>query len=254
MTDHLFISDVQAKPGVDLEHLSWLGQYIIHRKPDVIVCVGDFADMESLCSYDKGKLQFEGRRYLKDIAVAKEAMDLLLNPLRDLQTRRKRGHNKMYKPRLVMCLGNHEFRQKKLEEENPELQGLVSYKDLPFDEWEVYEFLTPVFIDGVCYVHYLQNPFSGRPYGGTALNQLTKVGHSFVVGHKQTLDVATRFVLDGRQQWGIISGAFYQHDEVYKGVQGNKHWRGVVYLKNVQDGNFCPFFISLDYLKQRYKR
>ena len=59
---HLVIPDVQAKPGVPLEHLDWLGQYIVAKKPDVVVCLGDFADMESLSSYDVGKRSYEGRR------------------------------------------------------------------------------------------------------------------------------------------------------------------------------------------------
>jgi signal recognition particle subunit SEC65 len=249
---HLFISDVQAKPGVNLDHLRYLGLYILDKRPDVIVCIGDFADMESLSSYDKGKLQFEGRRYKADLAVAKQAMDILLHPLRELQAKQKQTKHKVYKPRMIMCLGNHEERIQRVAAENPEFDGLLSYDDLPYQDWEVYDYLKPVFVDGVCYTHYLANPMSGRPYGGTAMNQLIKVGHSFVVGHKQVLDVATRFTLDGRQQWGIISGAFYSHEEAYKGPQGNDHWRGVVFLNDVHDGSFSPFFVSLDYLKRRY--
>jgi hypothetical protein len=249
---HLFIPDVQAKPGVDLEHLKWIGQYIVDKKPDVIVCIGDFADMESLSSYDKGKKSFEGRRYKADIAAAKKAMDLLLEPLKQLQARNTENHRKQYKPRLVMTLGNHEQRIERVCNDNPELDGVVSYSDLPYEDWEVHDFLKPVVIDGVLYVHYLANPMSGKPYAGTALNQLVKVGQSFCVGHKQTLDVATRFTISGQQQWGIVAGACYQHDEDYKGFQGNAHFRGVVMLHDVHDGSFDPMIVSLKYLKQRY--
>lgn len=252
MPSHLMISDVQSKPGVPLDHLKWLGEYIMHRKPEVIVCIGDFADMPSLSSYDRGKLQFEGRRYREDIKVAKKAMDILLAPMREFNRRMVKNHKTRYTPRMVMCLGNHEERIQRIVNENPEFEGLIGYDDLPYQEWEVHDYLKPVFIDGVCYTHYLANPMTGKPYGGSALNQLTKVCHSFVVGHKQTLDVATRFTLEGKQQWGVISGAYYLHDEDYKGYQGNHHWRGVVYAKDVKDGNFCPFFISLDYLRKRY--
>lgn len=249
---HLMISDVQAKPGVNLDHLIWLGEYIMHKRPDVIVCIGDFSDMESLSSYDKGKLQFEGRRYKEDLRAAKRAMDMLLAPIREYNKQASKNHKARYKPRMIMCLGNHEERIQRVANENPEFAGLISYDDLPYQDWEVYDFLQPVFIDGVCYTHYLANPMSGRPYGGTAMNQLTKVGHSFVVGHKQVLDVATRFTLDGRQQWGIISGAYYTHQEDYKGPQGNDHWRGIVYMNDVKDGTFSPFFVSLDYLRKKY--
>jgi hypothetical protein len=73
------------------------------------------------------------------------------------------------------------------------------------------------------------------------------------MGHRQVLDVATRTLpVDGRQQWGIVAGACYPHDEDYKGHQGNKHWRGVIVLHEVQDGDFDPMFVSLDYLRRSY--
>jgi hypothetical protein len=119
--------------------------------------------------------------------------------------------------------------------------------------WEVYDFLQPVIINGVTYVHFMANPMSGKPYGGAAMNVLKNVGESFIMGHKQTLDVATRFLpSSGRQQWAIIAGACYEHDEDYKGFQGNHHWRGVVVQHEVRDGSFQPMFVDLGYLRQRY--
>jgi hypothetical protein len=56
---HIVIPDVQAKPGVRLDHLDWVGNYIAEKKPDVIVCIGDFADMEALSAYDRGTLRGE---------------------------------------------------------------------------------------------------------------------------------------------------------------------------------------------------
>jgi hypothetical protein len=250
---HLVIPDIQAKDGVDLSHLAWIGDYIIDKKPDVIICIGDFADMPSLSSYDKGKKSFEGRRYKKDIAATTKAMDLLLDPLRKYNKHQKQQKNKQYKPRMVLTLGNHEHRIMRAIELQAEYDGVIGYHDLPYSDWEVYDFLKPVIIDGILYVHYLANPMSGQPYGGGALNQLTKVGQSFVVGHKQTLDVATRFTASGQQQWGIVAGACYLHDEEYKGYQGNYHWRGVVMLHDVRDGSFDPMFVSLEYLRTRYE-
>lgn len=251
---HLFIPDIQSKPGVDLSHCKWIGEYIVHKQPDVIVCIGDFADMESLSSYDKGKKSFEGRRYKADIKAAKEAMDLLLGPMREHNEKARAAKHKQYKPRMVMTLGNHEQRIARVANDNPELDGVISYDDLPYQDWEVHDFLKPVVIDGVLYVHYLANPMSGKPYAGTALNQLVKVGQSFCVGHKQTLDIATRFTLDGRQQWGLVAGACYLHDEDYKGYQGNAHFRGLVMLHDVYEGSFDPMIVSLKYLKERYSK
>lgn len=253
MTKHLFIPDVQAKEGVPLDHLSWIGQYILDKKPDVIIQIGDFADMPSLSSYDKGKKSFEGRRYKKDIEYARLAMDLLLGPLKEYNERRRQTKHAQYLPRMVLTLGNHEERIMRAVESQAELEGLIDYKDLPYEDWEVYDYLKPVFIDGVCYTHFMANPMTGNPYGGTTAAILKTVGHSFIVGHSQKLDVSTRFLNTGQQQWGIIAGAAYLHDEEYKGPQGNLHWRGIIMLHDVKDGSFDPMFVSLEYLRKRYE-
>src|ERR1035437_3365549 len=73
---HLIIPDCQVHSGVPTQHLEWVGKYIAQKRPDVIVCIGDFADMPSLCSYDKGKKSFEGRRYVLDIEPPAEAWEL----------------------------------------------------------------------------------------------------------------------------------------------------------------------------------
>ncbi len=249
---HLFIPDVQAKPGVDFSYLTCIGKFILHKKPDIIICAGDFADMPSLSSYDKGKKSFEGRRYKEDIAAAKKAMNTLLKPMKDYNAKQKRLKQKQYKPRMVLTLGNHEDRIMRAVESQAEFEGVIGYHDLPYQDWEVIDYLKPINIDGVIYVHFLANPMTGKPYGGTAKFQLKEAGNSFVAGHKQTMDIATRFTLGGKQEWGIICGSCYEHDEVYKGYQGNHHFRGVIMLHDVKEGSFDPMLVSLDYLKARY--
>lgn len=250
---HLFIPDIQAKEGVSVEHLKWIGQYIVDKKPDVIVQIGDFADLPSLSSYDKGKRAFEGRRYKKDIAAARQAMDIMLAPMKAYNLQQRRNKHAQYLPRMVLTLGNHEQRIERAVNDQPELEGIIGYHDLPYEDWEVHDYLKPVVIDGIMYVHFLSNPMSGKPYSGNALNQLNKVQHSFCVGHKQTLDIATYFTPMGKQTWGIIAGAAYLHDEDYKGHQGNAHFRGIVMLNGVENGTFSPWFIPLDYLRGRYE-
>src|SRR5690606_9375448 len=159
-----------------------------------------------------------------------------------------------YNPRMLFCLGNHEDRIDRFAEDNPEFEGFLGTRMLDLEQygWEVSPFLKPVEIDGIYYVHYLCNPFNGRPYGGTAMNQLKTVGRSFVVGHKQCLDVAIRPTIDGKHQIGIINGAAYPFDESYKGHQGNNHFRGITMLHEVKDGFALPMFVSIDYLKEKY--
>ena len=134
----LVIPDCQVKEGVPLSHLTWAGEAICEYRPDVVVNLGDFADMPSLSSHDiKGSKYFEGLRYKTDIQVAKEAMKLLLKPLKDLQARQRKNKEKVYKPRMVLTLGNHENRIDRAVNNNPTLEGLISTKDLDYErDWE----------------------------------------------------------------------------------------------------------------------
>src|ERR1041385_5221994 len=61
---HAYIPDIQTKPGVPNEHLSWIANYLVEKRPDVIIQAGDFADMPSLSSYALGKAEAEGTRYI----------------------------------------------------------------------------------------------------------------------------------------------------------------------------------------------
>lgn len=252
---HLYIPDSQVRPGVSLEYLNWIGEYIVRKRPDVIIHAGDFADMESLSSYDKGRRTAEGKRVDADIQVAIQGMETLLDPLRRLQDEQRLNGDRVYSPRMVMTLGNHEHRINRHVDLNPELHGFLSTDSLKYKEmgWEVVPFLTPIVIDGVAYCHYFPNNMTGKPLGGSALNMLKTIGCSFTQGHKQTLDVVTRFLpTDGRQQWGIVAGACYSHDEEYKGVQGNRHWRGIIVKHNVHNGSYDPLFVSLDWLEREF--
>jgi hypothetical protein len=250
------IPDTQCKPDIDMSYLDWLGKYIVDKKPEVIVHIGDHADMESLSSYDKGQRSAEGKRVHKDIESAIEGMNRILKPLYDLQQQELAQYGVVrYKPKMVITLGNHEQRIERHVNANPEVHGFLSYDSLKYKEmgWEVYDYLQPVMVNGVTYVHFMANPMTGKPYGGTALNILKNVGESFCMGHKQCLDIATRFLpSSGKQQWAIIAGAYYEHEESYKCYQGNHHWRGIVVQHNVKNGSFNPMFVSLDYLKDRY--
>ena len=147
------LPDVQSRPGDDFSFLSWIGKYIVDKQPDVIICIGDFADMPSLSSYDKGKKSFEGRRYKKDIEASHEAMKALLGPLTEYNKQRKQSKKAPYKPRMVMTLGNHENRINRAVDEDPMLDGTIGLTDLKYEEfgWEVYDFLQPVVIEGIAF-------------------------------------------------------------------------------------------------------
>ncbi|CAB4241221.1 hypothetical protein UFOVP67_4 [uncultured Caudovirales phage] len=251
MRTHFLLPDCQVKPNTPLEHLEWAGKYCADKQPDVIVCIGDFADMESLSSYDKGKECFEGRRYTDDIKSAKEAMELFMKPVRAKMLSTKRSKTP-WKPRLVLTLGNHENRINRAIGEDPaKLRGVISIDDLPYDEWEVVPFLQHIVIDGVCYSHYFTSGVMGRPVT-SAKALISKKHMSCVAGHQQGRDIAFDKDATGRQMTALICGSYYQHDENYMDYQSNKHWRGLYVLHEVDNGSFDELAVSLKYLKRKY--
>jgi hypothetical protein len=250
----LVIPDCQVKDGVPLDHLTWAGKAIVEYRPDVVVNIGDFADMPSLSTHDvKGSKYFEGLRYKKDIEVTKEAMKMLLAPLKDLQAKQKKNKEKVYKPRMVLTLGNHENRIDRAVNNNPTLEGLISTKDLEYEkDWEVHSFLQPVFINGVGFNHYWPVGAMGRP-AGTASAIINKLHMSCVAGHQQGKQIAYGKRADGKPICAIIAGSYYLHDEDYMDKLSNRHWRGLLVMNEVQDGHFDEMFLSIEYLERKYK-
>lgn len=247
---HLVIPDTQCKAGVPDDHLRWIGQYIVDRKPDVIIHLGDHWDMPSLSSYDKGKKQFEGRRYKSDVEAGNEALKLLTDPIEEYNL--AAPIKERYYPRLVLLRGNHCDRIAKAIETEPHLEGVIGFHDLESPLWEVSDFRKVIYIDGIGYTHYFENTMTGKPLGGMCATRIKNIGHSFTMGHQQTLDYTIRFIA-GKSQHGLVAGACYLHDEEYKGPQGNAHWRGIIVKHGVSDGQYNPMFVNLDYLCRRYE-
>ncbi len=260
---HVVIPDTQVKPGVPTDHLRWIGQYIVDHfagHPALrVIHLGDHADMPSLSSYDKGKRAMEGRRVLDDLQAANAGFLTLNTPLLTYNQVRRDRKERTWTPSLDFLLGNHEWRIVRATEDDPQMDGFLGLDSLAYEDlgWTVHDFLEPVVLDGVAYAHYWANPMTGKPLGGMASTRLKNLGHSFTMGHQQTLDYATRYVLDAdgayRSQHALIAGACYIHDEDYKGYQGNGHWRGIVVCHQVENGSYDPMFLSLDYLCRRYE-
>ena len=249
---HFVLPDVQAKPGQDFNFLTKIGEYIVHKKPEKIICLGDFADMPSLSSYDVGKKAFEGRRYSLDKEAVYDAMGALLSPIIKYNFKAQKNKEKMYKPEMHLTLGNHEQRIERAINNDPKLEGLISYDDLDYEGWgwKVYPFLEVAVIDGIAYSHYFTSGLLGRP-ATTANAQLNKTHMSCISGHQQGLQIATGKTADGRLIHSIIAGSCYEHNEDYLGKQGNNHWRGALMLNDVNDGDFDLMPLRLKYLLER---
>jgi len=253
MTNHVIIPDTQVRPGDDTTYLTAIGNFLVKKQPDVIVQIGDFADMPSLSSYDVGKKSFEGRRYIKDIEATHDAMQALVQPIQDYNERQRKNGKRQYKPQMVLTLGNHENRINRAVESDPKLEGVLDISDLAYEKfgWEVHDFLDVVTLDGVAYSHYFVTGVAGRPCT-TAAAQLNKKHMSCIAGHQQGLQVAMGSRADGKRLLSIIAGSCYEYEADYMGPQGNKHWRGIIVLHNVSDGEASPMFVDLDWLKSKY--
>jgi hypothetical protein len=248
----LCIPDTQCKPDTPTEHLEWAGKAICDYRPDVVVHLGDHWDFPSLSSHDKaGSKYFEGKRYLADVEAGNKGMEVLLAPLKALQKSQKESKHKVYKPRLLFLRGNHENRLSRAVQNNPMLEGLMTYDHLNTKDWEVHPFLEPVFIGGIGFSHYFPSGAMGRPTG-SASALISKLRQSVVCGHQQGRQVGYGKRADGKPITAIIAGSYYLHDEDYMDKLSNRHWRGLVVLNEVKDGTSDEMFLSIDYLERKY--
>lgn len=244
---HMVIPDIQAKPHVPHDHMEWIANYAIEKRPDVIIQIGDWADMPSLSLYDKGKRCYEGRRYVKDCDAANESLDRFERTLEDYN---RANPHMPFNPRKVLTRGNHEHRIYRATMLDASLDGKLSFEDLNFQNrgWECHDFLEIVEVDGVQYSHYFISGTMGRPVSSAAA-LLKARGGSATMGHVQRMDVAYH---PQTQQIGLMCGTCYLHDEDYLGPQGNNAPRQIIMKHEVEDGRYDLMAVSLRFLKKRY--
>jgi hypothetical protein len=267
----LVVPDQHAHPDFGNDRADWLGRLILDIKPDVVVNMGDAADMASLSSYDKGKRSFYGKSYKKDIDAHLDFQDRMWHPLR---------HAKKRLPKSYVLEGNHEHRIEKALDLNPELIGTVDVKDFEFDffydEIVPYDGALPgmveiegitfahyltsgvmVEIEGITFAHYLTSGVKGLPIGGEhqAHNLIAKQLKSCVVGHTHTTDYSVRTMATGRRVQALVSGVYQDYEAPWAGHQVNKlWWPGLIVLHNVENGTFDPQWIGMKVIKDAYHR
>ena len=255
MRGHLIIGDSHAKPGVNNDRFEWLGELIVEKQPDVIIDIGDSADMGSLSMYDVGKVRAEGKRYCDDIIAYRDAMDKLIRPLHKYNNTHTRWKKKTYRPALHKCRGNHEYRIVRAASETPAMYNHLTYDDLEETKhgWQVHDFLETALIDGIAYKHYFTSGVMGRPIGGVnhartlvSKNHMSSVcGHSHLRGFEEDIDTT------GKRIFGLVVGCYFEHDEEYTS-ENDRFWRGLVHLKDVREGQAEPEFLSMESIKREY--
>lgn len=248
---HLVVADAHSHPDFPNTRADWLSRLIIDLRPDVVVNLGDDADMASISSYDKGKRSFHGKSYRRDIDHHNDFQSRVWDPVK---ARKKRM------PYRVILEGNHERRIEKALDLSPELEGTLGFQDYGYSEYYEdiirYEGGTPgtITIDGVLYAHYLVSGVMGRPVSGLhpAASLNAKAHRSCVVGHIHTTDYSVATTAVGEKIQSLVAPCFFDYDMDWAGTVNRLYSRGVVILHDVEDGNYDPEWVSMNRLERYY--
>jgi len=250
--DIVTIADTQVVPSAPLEHLHAVARYIWKHKPRLIVHIGDHWDFESL-NYYASALEKEGRRLKDDLVSGAKALDIIKDYI---DMKNSSCKQKKYKPEMHFVMGNHENRLNRYIESHPELSGFINLREMiERAGWVVHEFLEPFWFDDICFNHFMPNPESSRPVGGSIMNKMNKFPHSFVHGHQQKFQFERRQNMLGKPHFGVCAGSFYIHDESYRGAN-NTEIRGFTHLKQFTNrydySDYDVEFVSLERLLVDY--
>jgi hypothetical protein len=248
-------SCAHTDPEVSNKRFDWLGDLIEDVKPDYVVDLGDGADMKSLNSYDTRYPQaIVAQSYERDIEHYNEAMDRLWGRYRISKKKR---------PTRIGFEGNHENRITKAINLDPRLEGAkygVSFKHLQtdhwFDEYHRYENSAPAIAayDGVSYAHFFSSGNYGNAMSGLhhAYSLVQNRHNSSVCGHSHKRSVYFKDEAYPNPSIGLVVGCYKGKEEAWAGQSQNSWWKGVVILREVEDGSFNPQFVSLRELQKSY--
>lgn len=257
---HLVIGDSHAHPDYKNWRYEWLGRMIVDLKPDVVVDMGDWWDMNSLLFFDRGvrgTRQLEGMRFALDCEAGIDAMERVRHQLDEYN--RGVPKRRAYRPEMYRVLGNHEERIRRVIEWEPRFEGILSYDDLESREfgWTMAEPGEPLVVDGVSYVHY---PFNTNSFflpiylcaNAIRAPRSIVAARSSVFGHSHRRDYHETTGPQGRIQ-SLNAGCYfdYEHTWLPKSEQ-RRWWAGLVVLRNVRGGNFDHEWVSMHEVRRRY--
>ena len=257
----LVIGDTHIEANEDLDRFKILGKFIIHKQPSTIILLGDFLSLDSLSAWDLNKrAKMEGRRFSAELSTGREAVELMMQPLAKLRNLQRIQKRKIYSPRLIYILGNHEDRWYRYLDTHPELMGVVDlYKDLGFKKykWELIPYREYAYVDGVCFTHAIMNGVN-QPASGLSLMNNAAKNHeqSVIFGHVHKLAIAsdTRQGEKPTQILSICAGCYFENTPEYaRGSSSARDWwRGLLLLNNHKNGQFDIETFSLERLKEEF--
>jgi len=248
-------SCAHSDPSVSNERFDWLGRFIYDLKPDLVIDLGDGADMRSLNTYDTRYPQsIVAQSYEGDINTYNDAQERLRHPFK---------YHKRKRPFWIGFEGNHENRIKKAIAHDPRLEGQkygVSFSHLQtkvyFDEYHEYRNSAPSIAcyDGIVYGHYVASGNFGTAmstkHHGYSL--VEKLACSATVGHTHKFSYFYKGDARPSPLHGLVVGCFKGAEEGWAG-QANHEWRsGVVVKREIQNGDYDLEWVSMERLKKQY--
>lgn len=245
---HLVIGDAHSNPTTNNRRFDWLANFIEVKKPDVIVDIGDWGDLDSIGKYNKGTREAWGSSFAKDALSFRDASRRSFARLKNY---------KGYRPTLIRLGGNHdEGRISKLINESPELEGVISLDNLGLKEYgaQYVPFLKIKIIDGVAYSHYFYDK-DARYALGTARNVLNKKHQSCTWGHSHLFDYAEGTKGDGSRISALNAGCFLDplQSMNYAGPQSRERWRSGLALKHdVHAGEYDLEWFSIERIQREF--
>jgi hypothetical protein len=171
------IGDLHDRPGRTKEHATWIGRHITASKPDHVVCIGDFASLDSLSTFDKpGSAQDIARpSFVEDIASLEECLEAL-----------HRDFDYTAFP-ITMTWGNHEHRAQRAADLQPKING-----DLPLRvrecfsryRWNQLDYGRYFYLGAVGFTHIPHNA-AGKEFRGEHVERQLgpRLTFSLVCGH-----------------------------------------------------------------------
>lgn len=264
MTKTLVIGDPHSSPDSSNDRFVALGKLILDIKPDVVVQIGDFLNLDSISFHERGNAIFRANHPLSsDIAAGKDAYNKMMTPIREYNKKKAAQHKKLYTPRLLWHIGNHEDRVVRYLLDKPEFVGMfpdVSMVGVEADGWEIIPYKYYSYVKGVAFTHVPMNKRENQPLRGEYVAKKVLEGQTqtTVFGHTHRLLVhdMSRHSENGKQLIQAINvGWFGDYDPHY--VKGNEDsldwWSGVVILDHLDDnGSVDISTISMERIKYRY--
>jgi predicted phosphodiesterase len=173
----LAIGDTHWQPGMNFDHMKWIGRFAAESRPDNVVHIGDALDLSSCEMHSVPGSASQARRptFQEDIECGEDALFSYHSEI---------GVGEL--PHDIV-FGNHEYRAWRKEELAPELEGTLTlqveqlfgryrWRTTPYKHW--------LFMEGVGMTHCVMN-IMGKPIGGRyPENMIGNLStHSTIWGH-----------------------------------------------------------------------